>query len=460
MRIGVNLLALVPGRQGGIEQYARRLLSALARDGRHELAVFLPEAAADALGDAPGVRVHAYGGSFTDAAINRAVAAEGIDLLWYPWVSGAPLRAAVPAVVTVADLQHVHLPENFTEKDREDRDRSYFVAAHAARALITFSRHTRDDVVATYGVSPDRVHPIPLALGQDWEGAGPTGGELAPLRAAYGTGFLLYPAHTWPHKDHLLLLRALRRLADEARTCQLVLTGSWEAGPVADAVRLLGLTDRVVNLGVVAPPVLRGLYRLAGGVVFPSRFEGFGMPLLEAMQAGVPVLSSDATSLPEVGGDAVLYFRAGDLDALTDGLRQLLDDPALRQSLVARGTERVREFSWERTAAATLGAFEAAVLAPPAGSPTARAVRLLGDRLERFEAALEASQARLVANEADRIAQMELIERIAAEVRSIRAFVEAARPQEWHGLATPAEVKRVRRLVAETLKRLDDLVTG
>jgi glycosyltransferase involved in cell wall biosynthesis len=519
MRIGVNLLALKPGRQGGVEHYARRLTAALARSTPHELVLLLPEAHQGALSDtAPDLRVVAYGGAYTDVAVNQAVREAGIDLLWSPWVTGTPLRAAVPSVVTVADLQHEHLPQNFTPEDRRERDRAYFMAAQLAHAVITFSRHTAEDLVRTYGVSPERVHPIPLAAGHEWESAAPDEGLLAELRHTHGTGFVLYPANTWPHKDHLLLLRALRRLGDEGQRVRLVLTGAWDDGTrtVEQAITDLRLGDQVANLGSVPPATLRALYSLAGALVFPSRFEGFGMPVLEAMGAGVPVLASDATSLPEVGGEAVLYFKAGELDELVAGLRRILTEEPLRERLVAEGRDRAREFSWEKTAAATSRVFESAFAGAPPDSPVARALNELAGRIEqwverasRAEAEAEVRLGKMVqanvesetrlakmlqadaeaerrlakmlqaSEEADRrAAKLEqadaearqhltlireyegLIGRIVAEVHSIRALLETARPREILGLATPWEVVRVRRVVKHTIQRLKDLVTG
>jgi glycosyltransferase involved in cell wall biosynthesis len=494
MRVGVNLLALKPGRQGGVEHYARRLTAALAQDPRRELVLLLPEAERRAFEDtSPGLAVAAHAGPYSDAAINAAIVSAGIEVLWSPWVSGVPFVSSVPSVVTIADLQHEHLPGNFTPEDRRERDRAYFAAAHLAEAVITFSRDAADDVARTYGVAPDRVHPIHLGPGHEWTSEPPES-AIAPLREVHGAGFLLYPAHTWPHKDHALLLRALRRLVDEGRGVRLVLTGAWEdgAGAVAGAIAELKLDGQVAHLGPVPAATLQALYALAGALVFPSRFEGFGMPLVEAMAAGLPILSSNATSLPEVGGDAALYFQAGDLDSLTAGLRRILDDATLRESLAARGRDRARTFSWSKTAAQTAAVFESALRAP-AESPAARALRELGRRIAAGEAQADVRLAKMLqaAHEADvRLAKMlqaseeadkrgvkleqahaeaqghlalireyeTLIGRIVAEVHSIRALAESGRPREVLGLAFPWEVIRVRRVLKHTVQRLKGLV--
>jgi glycosyltransferase involved in cell wall biosynthesis len=235
-------------------------------------------------------------------------------------------------------------------------------------------------------VHPERVHAIPLDVGFDWEAAKPTKEILVDLERKLGTGFLYYPANTWPHKEHLLLFRALGKLRDAGRLYNLVLTGSgdYERARVEGNIRKLGLQLHVRLLGTVDPPVVRALYQLSGALVFPSRFEGFGMPLVEAMRSGTPVLCSDSTSLPEVGGDAVRYFATGDLEQLVEGLEQIMEDNQLRQDLIRRGTQRAGLFSWEETARATAQAFRWATASDRPIRPESLAVERL---LERFEGA-------------------------------------------------------------------------
>jgi glycosyltransferase involved in cell wall biosynthesis len=183
-----------------------------------------------------------------------------------------------------------------------------------------------------------------------------------------------------------LLFRALARLRDAGRSYNLVLTGSgdYDRDRVEGDIRELGLERQVRLLGTVDPPVVRALYQLSGALVFPSRFEGFGMPLVEAMRSGTPVLCSDSSSLPEVGGDAVRYFATGDLEQLAEGLAQIMEDSGLRQDLIRRGSQRASRFSWEETARATAQAFRWAASADRPIRPESLAVERL---LERFEGA-------------------------------------------------------------------------
>lgn len=454
MRIGVNLLAFQPDRMGGLEHYVRRLLAALVDQAADEFVLFLPPGGEAAFEEVPGrLRVRAFALDGGDIPLALALVDERLDLWWCPWVVWRPLHPPVPAVVTIPDLQHEHLPDSFTPEEWRHRRVDYFVAAHCARAAITFSNHTRADLIQSYGVPEERVFAVPLDVGYDWSATEPSAEMLDELRAKVGSGFLFYPANGWPHKDHATLLRALRQRADAGQGDRLVLTGAGVQGraEIEAAIRDEGLAAAVHLLGTVTPAEVRGLYRLSSAVVFPSRFEGFGLPLLEAMRSGVPVLSSDATSLPEVGADAVSYFRAGDAADLAQKIGAITGDESLRARLVERGTARAATFSWLATARSTRAAFAFAQRSEAARNPVATALGALADRLRGMEAAARAS-------EADREARGDVIVRMAARIREVHSVLEEARPKAFHGLVSRGEVRRVRGMIDRAAHMLRDLL--
>lgn len=502
MRIGINALSLVPSGIGGLENYLCRLLQALARDDRLRLVVFTSPAAVDTLRASPGafelreLEMHS-----PDPALERELEQARVDLWWCPWVDWRPLRPGVPLVVTVPDLQHEHLPQLFTPAELSARRTTYFSAAHVAAAVMTFSEHAREDLCRLYGVPRERVHAVPLAEGFDWERSEPRSERTAALRASVGEGFLYYPANAWPHKDHATLLSAVRGLLDGGRDVRVVLTGRLDIGDgtLPGLVRRLALDDHVRLLGWVEPPDVRALYQLAAAVVLPSQFEGFGFPVLEAMRSGTPVICAEATSLPELGAQAALYFPAGDPRALAERIARLLDEPGLRRELIERGRARAQVFSWPRTAervADVFGMARSAALAPTAAghavdgmtrrlSHSLRAVehadteasarlealkRLTRESAERLDqiARLTRESAerldqitRLTAESAERLDQItrlatesaelrERIARLAAGLRDIEALAQRAAPQARWGWARPRELQRVR----DTLDRL------
>jgi len=178
--------------------------------------------------------------------------------------------------------------------------------------------------------------------------------------------FLYYPAASWPHKNHVALLEALRLLLDRGRfDGDLVLSGLAREGhgEVEQAIARLRLTERVRLLGHVPGGELPALYGSAEALVFPSRFEGFGLPVLEAMACGCPVACSDTTSLPEVAGGAALLFDPGAPEDIAARVGDLLDDGGLRQRLRAAGLRRAADFGWDRVARETVASYRAAAAA-------------------------------------------------------------------------------------------------
>jgi len=263
-------------------------------------------------------------------------------------------RTDIPSIYMPYDLQHLHLPELFSFGDRRRKAVHYPTLAAAAASVVAISRWGKDDLVRSFGLPPEKVHVVHLAPAVDAY-PDPTRSDLEELRHRHALpdAFVLYPAQTWRHKNHLGLLDALALLRDrDGLAIPAVFTGHRnDFLPVLERrVRALGLGSQVRFLGFVSPVELKALYLLCRLLAFPSRFEGFGMPVVEAFRLGVPVACSNATSLPEVAGDAALLFDPALPDTIADAIRRLWTDSSLRDDLVARGRERARAFTWTATA--------------------------------------------------------------------------------------------------------------
>ena len=278
----------------------------------------------------------------------------GADVVHFPYQSYAEVDA--PTVYNPHDLQHRHHPEFFTADQLKWRETVHSAALAGADAVAAESRWAAGDVVREYGVAADRIHVIargaPTELYPE-----PSEADFAAARAASPAGrFVLYPAASWPHKNHLRLVEALALVRDRDRTeLGLVCTGHrtehWDA--VAARVRELGLDDRRSPCRLRERGASCGrLYRLAEAVVVPSLFEGGGFPVLEAFREQVPVACSNATALPEVGGDAVVLFDPLSIDEIAGALSRLTGDAGLRETLVSRGTARLALFRWDGAALA------------------------------------------------------------------------------------------------------------
>jgi glycosyltransferase involved in cell wall biosynthesis len=272
---------------------------------------------------------------------------DGLDVVHYPVTVPVPRVPAARTVVTLLDVQHHELPGMFSRGERWLRSWAYDETARRADRVLTISEHARRGIVEHLGVAPERVEAIPLGVDHArFVPDGPAAGGL-PER------YVLYPANMWPHKNHERLLAAFARLQDH--DVLLVLTGQTYGREA-----LLTGHERVLHLGHVAHGEMPALYRGALAVVFPSLFEGFGLPPLEAMACGTPVAASDRGAVAEVCGDAALAFDPEDVDAITAAIERVTQDEPLRARLRAAGVERAAGFTWEKTAAAHLRAYERA----------------------------------------------------------------------------------------------------
>lgn len=284
----------------------------------------------------------------SDGTIERA----GVDVMHFTLHAG--FLTDVPSLFVPHDLQHLHHPEHFTPLDRRWRACFYPALARQARLVVALSRHGQRDVVERLGTAPTRVRVVGWAPPIDAY-AEPSPADLLAVRSRHALpeAFALYPAQTWPHKNHLRLLEALAILRDRhGLRVHAVFTGRQnEFFPVIERrVRRLGLRDQVRFTGYVPPLELAALYRLARLLAFPSTFEGFGLPIVEAFRAGLPVACARTTSIPELAGDAALLFDPERPDDVAAALARLWSDGRLRAELADRGRRRVAAMSWRDVA--------------------------------------------------------------------------------------------------------------
>jgi glycosyltransferase involved in cell wall biosynthesis len=336
------MLTLVPGLVGGSETYARELCRALARVGELEYRAFVPSIAADAGDGLPTTVVREYragrtthgrvaamaGAAFAPGRLRGALRLSELEAIHFPLSVMLPPVDAPPAATTVLDVQHEVFPEFFSRAELAYRRRVYGWTVRKSQIVITISEHAREALVERLGLDPGRVRAI--HLGVDHERFTPDGRPREP--------FLLYPANGWPHKNHRRLFEAFELVRRERPELRLVLTGSGHAK--------LSLPEGVESRGHVSPDELVGLYRSAAALVYPSLYEGFGIPCVEAMACGCPVAASSVASLPEVCGSAAVYFDPLSVESIAQGIRDVLERPP------GGGIERSARFTWDKCARA------------------------------------------------------------------------------------------------------------
>jgi glycosyltransferase involved in cell wall biosynthesis len=285
-----------------------------------------------------------------------------LDVLYHNQSGNFPPLSTAANVYLVPDLIPLVLP--VYEGPLRGSLREFCEAASKhGQAILVSTEYVKGEVARVLGVEPGRVHVTPLAAGPRFKPLPPE--AFRPALAKVGlenTPYVLYVSTLVPHKNHLALVRAYARLRrrEPALPHKLVLVGAKWLGyePVFEAVRELGLEGQVLHLGYVDEP--EAFYNGADLFAFPSLAEGFGLPPLEAMACGTPVVCSDATSLPEVVGDAALTVPPEDEEGLCEAMRRALTDRPLHAALRQKGLERAAGFSWERNARETLAACQRA----------------------------------------------------------------------------------------------------
>jgi glycosyltransferase involved in cell wall biosynthesis len=361
LRIGVNALYLIPGGVGGTEIYLRNLVRALAEiDSANEYFLFTNLETGNSL--APGKpnfhtvqqAVHA---AFRPArivweqlALPLAVRARRIDVLLNPGFT-APILCGCPQVTVFHDLQHKRHPEHFRWFDLPFWRFLLFWSAHVSRILIADSAATRDDLERFYRLPPDQIRVVPL-------GVDPNFFEVVRRPEP----FLLSVSTLHPHKNLDRLLRVFAEFRRGRPEFRLVIAGLRGFNTAhLDALRqALGLAGPVEFTGWIPREELYDLYARAYGFVYPSTFEGFGLPVLEALAAGVPTACSRIEPLASMAADAALRFDPADERDMAGAIERIVCDEPLRAQLTAAGPRRAALFSWTTTARATLEALEEA----------------------------------------------------------------------------------------------------
>jgi glycosyltransferase involved in cell wall biosynthesis len=370
--IGLNLVFLVPDETGGMEIYARHLIESLVRV-RPDLrfTAFINRNAANAPGPwqdlVPSVTVPVNSRNRVawvladQLLVPPMVWRAKVDLLHSP-ANLSPVWGPFPRLLTVHDLIHKTFPDAHEGIRSKAIGLIMPLGIKRSTRLIADSKATRDDLVNLLSAPADQIDVVPLGLDKPHPERALPEGEL---RAKLGLGdrpVALSLSAKRPHKNLIRLLDALASIPPERRPV-LVIPGykTWYEQELEDHVAKLGIGDDVRLLGWVSEAEIEALYAVSRFFVFPSLYEGFGLPVLEAMQRGVPVACSDRSSLPEVAGDAALLFDPESVEAIAGAMERLMSDADEAERLRRAGLERARRFTWDETARLTAESYERAL---------------------------------------------------------------------------------------------------
>lgn len=374
MRIGFD--ATSAARQGGgIGRYARELLRALAAaDPVNTYRIFVASSHPIPYPLPPlPARASVFQLPLHDKWLARLwhrarlpipieLALGPLDLYHSPDFTLPPTLPGTPALLTVHDLSFMRDPDSAAPSLRRYLEAVVPRSVRRATRILADSQATRADLIELYQTPPDKVTVLYSGVAESFHPVADPA-TLSAVRARYGLGafpFILSVGTLQPRKNYVRLIQAFGQLAFSVSGLALVMVGGegWLSDSIFAEVKRLGLEGRVCSPGFVADEDLPALYSAAQVFAYPSLYEGFGLPALEAMACGTPVVTSTTSCLPEVAGGAALLVEPRNVDGLAAALRRLLEDDGLRQALIAKGRARAREFTWAKTAGQLLEMYK------------------------------------------------------------------------------------------------------
>jgi glycosyltransferase involved in cell wall biosynthesis len=368
MHIGIDAHA-IGARQGGNETYIRNLVKALAEiDERNHYTLYLANARAAVEWRNGFIKRHA---NFeirslppptplvrVPVALAFELRLRPVDLLHVQYT--APPFCPVPVIATIHDLAFEHLPQTFTRRGSLQMKLTVRSTAKKAARIATVSEYSRQDLLRTYKLPPEKVVVTYNGVESRFTFQPNSADEAERIRRRFGIDrdYILAVGSLQPRKNLVRLIRVYARLRAEQEKFkhQLVIVGRqlWLADEIFDEVKKQPWAEDVILTGYVADEDLPALYRAAAAFVYPSIFEGFGLPPLEAMACGTPVITSNTSSLPEVVGDAAVLIDPYDEQKLANALLRIVNDELLRVRLRKQGIEQVKKFTWRAAAEKTL----------------------------------------------------------------------------------------------------------
>jgi glycosyltransferase involved in cell wall biosynthesis len=379
MNIAINAIGFNPGGMGGVETYLRNLWHYLLKSSHDVQATLLCDewnAAEFTPGDSPcSIKICNYNKRTLRRIVRSAVKrASGydilkaepryldFDLIHHPFTFIWPKYRRLNSVLTFLDMQHEYYPQFFSPSEMEFRKEHFEPSAKAATRIIAISEHTKKNLVERFNILAEKIDVVYIGYGPEFRVI--TDRVLLEAfrqKHSLQRPFLFYPAATWPHKNHTNLLKSIKYLVDHySFDGELILTGiaMQSHDEILNQISNVGLTQHVRILGYLKYDELPYLYNLARLLVFPSLFEGFGIPVVEAMACGCPVACSNSTSLPEVIGDAGVLFDPSDPEDIAEKILSAWNDDNKLSEMSLDGLERVNKFQWDIAGRATLEVYK------------------------------------------------------------------------------------------------------
>lgn len=357
MRIGIMLTNLYPGKIGGAEQYVRNTIREMSHMNELEVYVFTNNTAFPTFINEGCVEiVNIEDKENRDTQLRFWIDYKNIDVMFCPLFFIAPIDCPIPAVASILDVQHEFFPQYFAKKVLADIRKSTADTLSQADGILTISEYSKETIIDKYSVPEEKIcvtylnsdGVFDLPMEESCKGE---------VKDRIGAEYIFYPANSWPHKNHINLLKAYSILKNKYNTkLKLVFTGDGkqQKKEIDDYIVQNNLSEDIIYLGYLPQEEMPYVFANATVMAFPSVFEGFGIPLVEAMKAKVAVACSKCGSIPEVAGDAALYFDAYNPEDIAEKIYQLESSETLRNELIEKGNIVAQQYSWKRCAEDTV----------------------------------------------------------------------------------------------------------
>jgi len=367
VRVGINLRTLNPGKIGGMEQYVRNLIW-YGAEKRNDIDffLFLNNSNEKTFKIEKFTNIHKIilGDNCQIYELYKQIQNNGIDLWFCPLLVAEPHYLNIPMIINIPDIQHEYYPQYFTPEILNWRKKNFKLSANNSDAVLTLSEYSKKTICEKYNVSEENVYSIYLDSGKEYyEPIDSKKIEKTKEKYNLFDEFIFFPANTWAHKNHKELLKAVWYIKERYnKIINIVFTGSMDSAhkTVLNVLKNLKLNNNVKFLGYIPEDDMPYIYKLAKFLVFPSKFEGFGIPIVEAMRTGCAVTCSNIGSIPEVAEQAALYFNPNDYKDIAEKISLMFNDET-RKDLIKKGFEQCKKFSWEKTAVQTFEVFEKVV---------------------------------------------------------------------------------------------------
>lgn len=357
MKLGINALSLFPGKVGGAEQYLRNIVAKLNEYEDIEVYLFLNNSAHLTFDASERLKLITIDLSYNHhAQLNGYIQLYQIDVWFCPFFHLIPPVCGIPNVTTIFDIQQDYFPENFDKTVLKERKRLTMETVKNTDLILTISEYSKQTLMETYDLSADQIKVTYLDADASFR-LPINESTLEEIRKTLPPEFILFPANMWPHKNHAALIKGYMLAKKKyGLSLKLVFTGAQEreTEQIENLISEYQLREDVVYLGYLPQDDMRYVYRCATMLAFPSKFEGFGIPLVEAMAAQVPIICSTSSCVPEIVGDAAVLFDANSPEEIADAIYRVYSDGALRESLIAKGIQRRKDFSWDKCARETV----------------------------------------------------------------------------------------------------------